>query len=91
LAPAVGFGGSFSVFERIQTQFAWVIKQTLELPARTFSLRFAGNFAGTRAPLSRQFVEGQLLTAMRSGRRFLSIQSRGKILFLYDLRAAIQK
>ena len=35
------------VFDTIETQFAWVIKQTLQLLAQTFSLRFAGNFAGT--------------------------------------------
>jgi hypothetical protein len=34
------------VFDAIQTQFTWVIKQTLPLLARAFSLRFAGNSAG---------------------------------------------
>jgi hypothetical protein len=47
LAPAVGFGGSFPVFDAIETQFTWVIKQTLALLARTFSLPFAGKSAGT--------------------------------------------
>jgi hypothetical protein len=37
------------VFDAIQTQFAWVIKQTLPLLAQTFSLLFAGNFAGSGA------------------------------------------
>src|SRR5207249_3014943 len=31
----------------IETQFTWVIKQTLQLLARAFSMPFAGNFAGT--------------------------------------------
>jgi hypothetical protein len=47
LAPEVGFGGSSPVFEAIQSQFTWVIKQTLALLARSFSVRFAGNSAGT--------------------------------------------
>ena len=47
MAPAVGFGGSLPVFNAIQTQFTWVIKQTLAILGRTFSLRFAGNFAGS--------------------------------------------
>jgi hypothetical protein len=34
------------VFAAIETQFTWVIKQTLVLLARTFSVRFAGNSAG---------------------------------------------
>jgi hypothetical protein len=44
MAPAVGFGGS-SVFNPIQTQFAWVIEQTLLSLVRTFSVRFAGKSA----------------------------------------------
>jgi len=35
------------VFAAIQTQFTWVIKPTLALLGRTFSVRFAGNFADT--------------------------------------------
>jgi hypothetical protein len=34
------------VFTAIETQLTWVIKQSLPLLARTFSLPFAGNFAG---------------------------------------------
>jgi hypothetical protein len=35
------------VFDPIETQFTWLIKQTPPLLARTFSLQFAGNFAGS--------------------------------------------
>jgi hypothetical protein len=47
LAPAVGFGGSFPVFAEIETQFTQLIKQTLALLKRAFSVLFAGNFADT--------------------------------------------
>src|SRR2546423_303796 len=50
MAPEVGFGGSFPVFDAIQKQFTWGIKQTLQLLARTFPVRFAGNSAGTLVP-----------------------------------------
>jgi len=35
------------VFVAIETQFTWVIKQTLPLFARALSVSFAGNSAGT--------------------------------------------
>jgi hypothetical protein len=46
---AVRFGGSFPVVDAIESQFTCVIKQTLQLLTRAFSVRFAGNPAGTGA------------------------------------------
>ena len=37
------------VFSTIETQFTWVIQQIPQLLARTFSVQFAGNSAGTFA------------------------------------------
>jgi hypothetical protein len=42
----VGFGRVFPCCEAIYTEFPWVIKRTLALLARAFSLLFAGNSAG---------------------------------------------
>jgi hypothetical protein len=35
------------VFDAVETEFTWVIKRTVTLLTRTFSVQFAGNFAGS--------------------------------------------
>jgi hypothetical protein len=48
------------LFDAIETQFTWVIKQTRQLLARAFSVQFAGNFAGTSrtAPVLARYRQG---------------------------------